>query len=61
MRAWPKAPRACLLESTALSELTCEDSSVMFFCALSMTASRSLSRCRLSTVCCPVVVIDWLR
>ena len=61
MRAWPKAPRACLLASTAVSEVTCEDRSVMFFCALSMTASRSLSFCRLSTVCWRVVVIDWLR
>ena len=33
----------------------------MFFCAWSITASRSLSFCRLSTVCSRVVVIDWLR
>src|SRR5215831_4478129 len=61
MRPWPKAPRCCLLASTLCSEVTCDAKSVMFRCALSMTASRSLSLCRLSTVCWRVVVIDWLR
>ena len=28
MRAWPKAPRTCLLESTSRSEVTCDESSV---------------------------------
>ena len=53
MRAWPNAPRACLLESTSRSDVTCVDRSVMFFCALSITASRSCSFCSRSTV--------WLR
>ena len=42
MRAWPNAPRGCLLESTLCSEVTCVASSVMFFWASSITASRSL-------------------
>ena len=33
----------------------------MFFCALSMTASRSLSFCRFSAVCLVAVCIDWPR
>src|SRR6202140_1136100 len=54
MRPWPNAPRDCLLLSTPCSEVTCVASSVMFFCALSMTASRSLSFCRFSVVLCLV-------
>src|SRR5262249_44157606 len=62
----PNAPLAegaalLLVASTLCSEVTCDAKSVMFRCALSMTASRSLSLCRLSTVCWRVVVIDWLR
>jgi len=41
--------------------VTCEASAVMFFCAPSMTARRSLSLERLSAVCWRVAVIDWLR
>ena len=52
MRPWPNAPRACLLASTSRSEVTCEARSVMFFCAPSITASRSFSFCRFATVCC---------
>ena len=59
--AWPNAPRACLLLSTLCSDVTCEARSVMFFCALSITTRRSLSFCRLSTVCWRVAVIEWLR
>ncbi len=51
MRPWPNAPRVCLLDSTLGSDVTCEARSVMFFCALSITASRSLSFCRFSVVC----------
>ena len=61
MRPWPKAPRLCLFDSTLCSEVTWVASSVMFFCAPSITASRSLSFARLSAVCWRVAVIDWLR
>ena len=39
---WPKAPRDCLLASTFCRIVTCVARSVMFFCAVSITASRSL-------------------
>jgi hypothetical protein len=51
MRNWPKAPRDCLLARTPCSEVTSLASAVMFFCALSITASRSCSFCKLSAVC----------
>ena len=54
MRPWPNAPRDCLLASTPCSDVTWVASSVMFFCARSMTASRSLSFCRFSVVLCLV-------
>ncbi len=59
MRAWPKAPRTCLLERTSRSEVTWEESSVRFFCALSMSARRSCRCCRRSTVCLVVASMDW--
>ena len=56
MRPCPNAPRACLLASTSCSDVTCEVSSVRFFCALSMTASRSLSLSQDCRPCALVVV-----
>ena len=50
MRAWPNAPRDCLLERIFCRPTIWVDSSVMFFCALSMTASRSCTWRRLSVV-----------
>ena len=43
MRIWPKAPRACLLARISWRETMLVDRSVRFFCAVSITASRSLS------------------
>ena len=42
----PKAPRACLLLSTFCRSTTWLDNSTMFFCAASITASRSRSSVR---------------
>src|SRR5918994_6407868 len=43
MRIWPKAPRACLLARISCSETILVERSVKFFCAVSITASRSFS------------------
>ena len=43
IRAWPNAPRDCLLASTSRSVVTCDVRSVRFLCALSMMPSRSCS------------------
>ena len=59
IRAWPKAPRDCLLASTSRSVVTCEVRSVRFLCALSMMPSRSCSTRRLSMVLRVVASIDW--
>ena len=59
IRAWPNAPRDCLLASTSRSVVTCEVRSVRFLCALSMMPSRSCSTRRLSMVLRVVASIDW--
>ena len=59
IRAWPNAPRDCLLASTSRSVVTCEVRSVRFLCALSMMPSRSCSTRRLSMVWRVVASIDW--
>ena len=50
IRHWPNAPRDCLLASTPCSDVTWVARSVIFFCARSITASRSASFCRFSDV-----------
>ena len=59
IRAWPNAPRDCLLASTSRSVVTCEVRSVRFLCALSMMPSRSCSTRKLSMVLRVVASIDW--
>ena len=59
IRAWPNAPRDCLLASTSRSVVTCVVRSVRFLCALSMMPSRSCSTRRLSMVLRVVCSIDW--
>ena len=59
IRAWPNAPRDCLLASTSRSVVTCEVRSVRFLCALSMMPSRSCSTRKLSMVWRVVASIDW--
>ncbi len=59
IRAWPNAPRDCLLASTSRSVVTCVVRSVRFLCALSMMPSRSCSTRRESMVLRVVCSIDW--
>ena len=59
IRAWPNAPRDCLLASTSRSVVTCVVRSVRFLCALSMMPSRSCSTRKLSMVLRVVCSIDW--
>src|SRR5436190_70228 len=59
IRAWPNAPRDCLLASTSRSVVTWEVRSVRFLCALSMMPSRSWSMRKLSMVLRVVCSIDW--
>ena len=59
IRAWPNAPRDCLLASTSRSVVTCAVRSVRFLCALSMMPSRSCSLRKLSIVLRVVCSIDW--
>ena len=47
----PKAPRACLLLSTFCRSTTWLDNSAMFFCAASITASRSRRSVRVWPAC----------
>ena len=58
MRPWPKAPRRCLLSNTFCSDVTVVARSVIFFCALSITASRACNCCKWSVVFLVEVFID---
>src|ERR1700710_558182 len=58
IRAWPNAPRDCLLASTSRKVVTCDVRSVRFLCALSMMTSRSCSTRKLSMVLRVVCSID---
>ena len=59
IRAWPNAPRDCLLASTSRSVVTCDVNSVRFLCAWSMMPSRSCSTRSESMVLRVVCSIDW--
>src|SRR5450631_2538126 len=58
IRAWPNAPRDCLLASTSRSVVTCEVRSVRFLWALSMMPRRSCSTRSESMVLRVVCSID---